>query len=79
MLEVTTDSKPYQKFIQDTKIYTVEDGLEDENKKYIVQLVSHDQSKKDIFAEQFKEIKESEELEILYSNENGFVAKIKGR
>lgn len=79
MLEVTTDSKPYQKFIQDTKIYTVEDGLEDEDKKYIVQLVSHDQSKKDIFAEQFKEIKESEELEILYSNENGFVAKIKGR
>lgn len=79
MLEITTDSMPYQNFIQDNTLYTVEDALNDESKKYIVKLVSNDQTELDKYNEELKETKQLNEVEILFENENGFVAKIKNR
>lgn len=76
VLEISTNSIPYQNFIQDMTPYTVEDALNDVNKKYIVQLVSNDMKNLEEYKEDLKEIKKDERIEILFENENGFVAKI---
>ena len=42
MLEFSSEKVKYQDVIQDTKLYTVDDALNDNDKKYIVKLVSKD-------------------------------------
>lgn len=76
MLEISSDKVKYQKVIQDTNIYKLEDALEDKDKKYIVKLVSRDLTKINEYKEELKEVKSSNNIEILYENENGYVAKI---
>ena len=76
LLEISSSDIKYEKFVQDTKKYTVETALENKEKKYIVQVVSKEQTQLDEYNKTLKEIKQMEEIEILYENENGFVAKI---
>ncbi len=76
VLEISSDTIPYQYYIKDTTHYTVEDIIKNENKKYIVQVVSRDQTSINKFNEDLKGIKQMDEIEILFENGNGFVAKI---
>ena len=76
VLEINSNSIPYQNYIQDMTPYTVTDALNDPSKKYIVQLVSNDMKNLDEYKEDLKEIKKDERIEILFENQNGFVAKI---
>ena len=67
---------PYENVIQDTTIYTVDDALKDESKKYIIKLVSKHQDRLEAYNELIKEVRNNDKIEILYENTNGFVAKI---
>ena len=60
----------------DTNIYTLKDALNDNEKKYIVKLVSKDATDMKEYEDDLKEVKKNEKVEILYENENGYVAKI---
>ena len=80
MLEITSEKLPYQNFVQDPNYnYTVEDAQNDPNIKYIVKVVWDESQRQNAFKEEMKEIREMDEIEILFENENGYVAKIKGR
>lgn len=77
MLEFSSDKIKYENVVQDTNIYTLKDALEDNGKKYIVKLVSKDATDmKEYDEKDLKEAKGNEKVEILYENENGYVAKI---
>ena len=56
--------------------YTVETAISNPEKKYIVQTVIEEQTELNKYKEELKEIKQMDEIEILFENENGFVAKI---
>ena len=78
MLEITSDKLPYQKFVQDANYeYTVQDGLKDPERKYLVKCVWNEQQRQDAYKEEITEIREMENIEILFENENGYVAQIK--
>lgn len=77
MLEITSDNMPYQNFVQDSLPYTYEDGLKDQSKKYLVRLVWNELQRQNAYKEEIKQIRENENIEILFENENGYVAKIK--
>ena len=80
MTEVTSEKLPYQNFVQDPNYnYTVEDALNDPDRKYIVKCVWDEMQRQNRYKEEIKEIREMDEIEILFENENGYVAKIKGR
>ena len=80
MLEITSNKIPYQNFVQDPNYnYTVEDAKNDPNMKYITKFVWDEQQRLNAFEEEIKEIREMEDIEILFENENGYVVKIKGR
>ena len=79
MLEINSSKLPYQNFVQDAKMYTIEDGLADPERKYLVRLVWDESQRQKQYQEEIKEIREMDEIEILFENENGFVAQIKGR
>ena len=76
MSEITSDTIPYEIFVQDSTIYTVQDALLDTSKKYIMQLVSKDQEKLKLYQKQMELVRENENIEILLENENGFIAKV---
>ena len=75
-LEFSSDEIPYQNVVQDTTIYTIDDAVNDETKKYIVKLVSKDRTKLDEYKEVIEQVKSIDNIEILKENDNGFVAKI---
>ena len=79
MLEITSDKMPYQNFIQDPRIYDIEDGLEDQNRKYLVKLVWDEGQREEQYQNEIKDIRKMEDIEILFENEHGFVVQIKGR
>ena len=70
-------SMPYQKFIQDMTPYNLKTALKDENKKYIMQLANKEQGQVDALNIFKEELKSSDEVEILFENEHGVLAKIK--
>ena len=74
MLEITSDKLPYQK--DANYVYTVQDGLKDSERKYLVKCVWDEQQRQNAYKEEIKEIREMDNIEILYENENGYVAKI---
>lgn len=76
MLEFSSEKVKYQDVIQDTKLYTVDDALNDNDKKYIVKLVSKDAESMKRYNEELDDVKENENIEVLFENANGFVAKI---
>ncbi|MBR3614033.1 MAG: hypothetical protein IKL55_02515 [Clostridia bacterium] len=79
ILEIDSEKLPYQNFVQDAKIYTIEDGLKDPERKYLVRCVWDEMQRQNAYKEEIKEIREMENIEILFENENGYVARIKGR
>lgn len=80
MLEITSNKLPYQNFIQDANYpYSVKDGLENPEKKYLVKFVWDEMQRQNLYKEEIEEIREMDDIEILFENENGYVAKIKGR
>ena len=80
MMEITSNKLPYQNFVQDANYpYSVKDGLENPDRKYLVKFVWDEMQRQEAYKEEIKEIREMEEIEILFENENGYVAKIKGR
>lgn len=76
LLEITSDDIKYENFVQDMTPYTVETAISNPEKKYIVQTVIEEQTELNKYKEELKEIKQMDEIEILFENENGFVAKI---
>ena len=76
MLEFSSDTKPYQKVIQDTKNYDLDDAMENKDKKYIVKLVSRDLNDLNEYNEEMEKVRKNNKVEIVYENDNGYVAKI---
>ena len=76
ILEFKSDKIPYQNVVQDTKIYDLEDALENKSKKYIVKLVIEEQTDLNEYAKHLEKVKANNQIEILFENENGYVAKI---
>ena len=80
LMEITSNKLPYQNFVQDANYpYSVKDGIENPERKYLVKFVWDEMQRQESYKEEIKEIREMEEIEILFENENGYVAKIKGR
>lgn len=75
-LEYTSNSLTFRDIIKMIDKYKVEDVLENENIKYIVRLDPKDQTRMQECKEDIEKINKAQNAEILYSNENGFVAKI---
>lgn len=76
MLEFSSDKKPYQKVVQDTKIYNLDDAMKDKDKKYIVKLVSRDLNDLNEYNKEMEKVRANKNIEIIHENENGYVAKI---
>ncbi len=76
ILEISSDEVGYEGVVQDTHIYNIKETLEDENKKYIVKLTSDELTRMNEYKACLEIAKESEQIEFLFENENGFVAKI---
>lgn len=75
MLEI--DGKmPYQYYIQDMTPYTIESLIKDKNKKYIVRVIPEYEDVKKASSKELKEFEEDGKIEVLFQNENGYVAKI---
>ncbi len=80
MMELTSEKMPYQNFVQDANYpYSVKDGLNNSERKYLVKFVWDEMQRQDAYKEEIKQIREMSEIEILFENENGYVAQIKGR
>jgi hypothetical protein len=75
-LELSSPNYKYEKVVQDTHNYKIEDATDDSEKKYIIKLVSYDQTELDAYAELLKEVEDRNDVNILYENENGFVAEV---
>lgn len=75
-LEYTSNSLTFRDIIKMIDKYKVDDALKNENIKYIVRLDPKDQTRMQECKEDIKKINENKDAEILYSNENGFVARI---
>lgn len=75
-LEYDSDNMNFRNVVKATNKYNVQDALENEEIKYVIRLDSEEQHKMEECKNSIKEIEEAENAEILYSNENGFVAKI---
>ena len=76
ILEFSSDEIPYQNVIQDTNIYDIDDAMKDENKKYIVKLVTEEQTALDEYKNHLEKVKANNQVEILFENANGYVARI---
>ena len=80
MMEINSKRLPYQNFVQDANyVYTVQDALDNPERKYLVKCVWDEMQRQNAYKEEIKEIREMEEIEILFENENGYVAQIKER
>lgn len=76
VLEISSNELPYQIVVQDTHIYNLEETLENEDKKYIIKISSDELVRMTEYKACLEKAKENEQIEILFENENGFVAKI---
>ncbi len=76
-LEYTSDKVTFRDVLKSTNHYNVEDAKNNEDIKYVIRLDSKDQNKLEECKENIEQIKQIENAKILYSNENGFVAKIR--
>lgn len=76
-LEYDSDTVTFRQVLKMTNKYSLEDALENENIKYVVRLDSRDLDRMEACKEDIKQLEETENAEVLYSNENGFVAKIR--
>lgn len=75
-LEYDSDELTFREVLKQANKYTLEDALENEDIKYIVRLDSRDQNRMEACKTDIQLLEKNENSEVLYSNENGFVAKI---
>lgn len=66
-LEYSSDTIPYGKVTQDTKIYSAKDGLDNEDIKYIVNVREKDH---------IDELEKEGKIKVLFENSTGYVAEI---
>lgn len=66
ILELTSNKLTYPEVIQDTKIYSIVDALDDDNVKYIVNTIGAEINLQDYV--------DNGDIEVLYENDNGYVA-----
>ena len=76
-LEYTSENITFRQVLKSTNKYDLEDALENNDIKYVVRIDSRNQDRMKSCLEDIKQLEETENAEILYSNENGFVAKIR--
>lgn len=76
LLEFSSNKIPYYEVTQDTKVYDLEDALENKNKKYIVKVVEEEGEALKDYAKHLEKVKANDQVEILFENANGYVAKI---
>lgn len=77
MLEISSNKIPYQNVVQDTTLYTIQNAFENPEKKYIIEFTNNESNAKNQYKANLEEAKQNSRIEILFENENGFVAKIK--
>lgn len=77
VLEISSDQIPYQNVVQDTTIYNIQNAFENPEKKYIIEFTNNEGNAKKQYKANLEEAKQNSKIEILFENENGFVAKIK--
>ena len=75
-LEYTSNNLTFRNIIKMIDKYKLQDVLENENIKYLIRLDPKDQTRMQECKENIEEINNTQNAEIIYSNENGFVAKI---
>lgn len=69
--EIHSDNYTYDQVTQDTRIHTLEEAIEDTRKEYVICT-----SRADNIIAEYEKYKSSDKVEILFSNEGGYVAKI---
>lgn len=74
--ELSSKDIKYENVTQDTHLYSIEDALENDDNKYIIKLVSNDQTHLNEYKAVREEVEKMDNLKILLENENGFVAEI---
>lgn len=75
-LEYKSDSITFRDVMKKTNKYNLQDALENPSIKYIIRLDPKDKERMEACSEDIEEVFKNENAEILYSNENGFVAKV---
>ena len=73
----SNEGKDFNKdIINKTNQFNIKDSLGDEDVKYIIRLDPKDDNKKKEMKENLEELEEHSNVEILFKNETGYVAKI---
>lgn len=75
-LEYTGKKLTFRDIINTTNQHNIEDTLENQEIKYIVRLDSNEESKKEECKQWLEQLENEENVDIIYSNQNGFIAKI---
>lgn len=75
-LEYSGEEVDFRHILNTTNQYNIKDSVKNEKIKYMIRLDPTEQGKLKEGKEAFEQLKEYENVEVLYSNENGFVAKI---
>ncbi len=76
-LEYNSDKVTFRQVLKTTNHFGVEDAEKNEEIKYIVRVESRDKNRMQACKEDIEKINKIDNAEVLYSNENGYVAKIK--
>lgn len=75
-LEYTSEKQNFRNILKMTNKFNIKDSVEDSDFKYMIRLNSEEDHRKQECKDALKELEEYSNVEILYFNENGFVAKI---
>lgn len=75
-LEYSSEEINFRHILNTTNQYNIKDSVEDSDIKYMIRLDPTEQNKLAEGKEALKQLEEYSNVEVLYSNENGFVAKI---
>lgn len=75
-LEYDGEYVTFRDVLNSTNQHNIKEAIENPNMKYIIRLDSREKSKVDECKEDLEELEQIVGVEILYSNENGYVAKI---
>ncbi len=75
-LEYDGEYVTFRDVLNSTNQHNIKEAIENPNMKYIIRLDSREKSKIDECKEDLEELEQIVGVEILYSNENGYVAKI---
>lgn len=75
-LEYTSDKTDFRRILNMTNQFNIKDSVADPEIKYMIKLTSEEENQVQGCKDSLKELEEYSNVEVLYSNENGFIAKI---